>query len=100
MPARSDRAEPHADEVQSLRPAAEQPRGLCRGGIGREVHVDAGREPARHQVADRSAHEVQLVAGGLEAVAELLREGIDLDRGHEANLTVGAQPHCRGTARG
>ena len=61
-------------------PTLEEPRRFRRGRVGREVRV--GCVAPHHEVADGPADQVELVPGGLEAVAKLLRERFDLERGH------------------
>ena len=44
----------------------------------------SGERPAEHRVADHAADQVQLEAGGVESLAELLRHRVDIDHGHHA----------------
>ena len=63
-----DRAELDADVPERVGPAAEELRHRFRARIGREVEVVA--QTPENRVAHRAAHQVQLVAGGLEQLAE------------------------------
>ena len=93
VPSRPHGPEPHAHEVLGLRPALEEPRRLGGRGVGGEVAVGRRRRPD-HEVADHAADQIQLVPGGLEAVAELLRERSHLERGHDVR-TIAQDPADR-----
>src|SRR4029077_19266561 len=82
----ADRPELHAHEVLSVRPAAQEPRGLVGGRIGGEVEIGVGTGAPEHEVAHGPAHQIELAAGRVEALAQLLREGIDLDDGTRGGL--------------
>jgi hypothetical protein len=73
VPLDADRAEGDARLPGGVGPAVHQGQHLLRAGVGGEVEVVV--EPAEQRVADRAADQVQGVAGGGEALAELDRHG-------------------------
>ena len=99
---------PHRTPTRYWRSAqlAEQLRRLGGVGTGREVQI--GGDSAQHHVPHRSTHQVQLVTGRREALAEFLRDGGDVEGcggwggsgfGHDANEdSPRASPHPRGGA--
>ncbi len=74
----ADRAEPHPDEEDAVRPPPEHARGLGGSGRRREVQVPVGGA-SQDLVAHATADEVQLVSGGGEPLPELVRERIHLE---------------------
>ena len=94
---RPHRAEPHAHEVPTVRPAVKHLRGL--GRVSARSEVEIAPVPPQQQVADAPAHEVQLVAGVGEPGTELDRELGDVEGC--AGRTIGHDGHedSRGRAR-
>ena len=88
--ARADGPVRHADEVPTVRPVAQDPRRLARAA---RRSRSRGRRAARLQeeVADDPADEVELVAGVAEPLAELDRDGGDVEE--RAGVLAGTVGH-------
>src|SRR6185369_1600938 len=100
--ARADRAVLHAHEIELVDAGgAEEADRLLRRGARREVEICVRGAP-EDRVADRAAHEVQLVAGLAEPLSQLLRDGVDLHDGsrlwlsHAGEDTLGTRAYLPG----
>ena len=80
------RPELHAHQVLPIGPPPEDPRGVRGGCVGCEVIISARGQPAEDEVANHATHQIQLVAGGVESLAELRSQRVYIHPGHGVTI--------------